>query len=264
MSADLDPDGSRELSADDFTARHAGSMTGAEWEARVDLAAMYRLSAHFGYDDTVWNHITMRVPGTDHSFFLNKFGLLYEEVTASNLIKVDGDGNVEEGPADVNTAGFVIHSAIHNDFPQHRVVFHAHVPDALAVTALTGGFQHLVQDTSMLYGQIGYHDWEGLSLTLEERDRLAANRAGDRMLVMRNHGFLAVGESAGEAFMVMHYFVRGCRTLLRAHATGLEIDPGPSEIWDLAKHQYDLFPLGKHEWPALKRMLDRIDPSYRQ
>ncbi|MCL4145820.1 UNVERIFIED_CONTAM: hypothetical protein GTU68_039583 [Idotea baltica] len=116
---------------------------------------MYRLAAHYGYDDLVWNHITMRVPGTEHDFFLNKFGLLYNEVTASNLIKVDSEGTVLEGPADVNTAGFVIHSAIHNDFPKWKVVFHAHVPDALAVTALRHGFQHIVQDTSMLYGDIG-------------------------------------------------------------------------------------------------------------
>ena len=163
----------REVVAEDFAAVNSGSYAGEEWQARVDLAAMYRLSAHFGYDDTIWNHITMRVPGSDHDFFLNKFGLLYNEVTASNLIKIDAEGNVLEGPADVNTAGFVIHGAIHNDFPQWKVVFHAHVPEALAVTALKDGFQHLVQDTSMLYGDIGYHDWEGLSLTLEERERLA-------------------------------------------------------------------------------------------
>ena len=156
------------------------------------------------------------------------------------------------------------HSAIHNDFPQHKVVFHAHVPDALGVTALKDGFQHIVQDTSMLYGEIGYHDWEGLSLTLEERERLAKNMDGNRVLVMRNHGFLTVGETAGEAFMVMHYFVRGCRALLAAHGSGLEIDPGPTDIWELSKRQYDHFPLGKYEWPALRRMLDQIDPSYKQ
>ena len=159
----------REVVAEDFAAVNSGSYAGEEWQARVDLAAMYRLSAHFGYDDTIWNHITMRVPGSDHDFFLNKFGLLYNEVTASNLIKIDAEGNVLEGPADVNTAGFVIHGAIHNDFPQWKVVFHAHVPEALAVTALKDGFQHLVQDTSMLYGDIGYHDWEGLSRTSTPR-----------------------------------------------------------------------------------------------
>ena len=253
-----------EITAEDFIAANPDSFTGDEWQARVDLAAMYRLSAHFGYDDTVWNHITMRVPGSGHNFFLNKFGLLYNEVTASNLIKVDSGGTVLEGPADVNTAGFVIHSAIHNHFPEHKVVFHAHVPDALAVTALKNGFEHIVQDTSMLYGQIGYHDWEGLSLTLDERDRLSKNMEGNRVLVMRNHGFLTVGETAGEAFMVMHYFIRGCRALLAARGSGLEIDPGPTDIWKLAKQQYDHFPLGKHEWPALCRLMDQIDPSYRQ
>lgn len=254
----------REVSAEDFSAANSTSFTGDEWDARVDLAAMYRLAAHFGYDDLVWNHITMRVPGSDHNFFLNKFGLLYNEVTASNLIKVDSDGVVLEGPADVNTAGFVIHSAIHNDIPDAKVVFHAHVPDALAVTALKDGFEHLVQDTSMLYGQIGYHDWEGLSLTMEERERLSENMRGNRALIMRNHGFLTVGETAGEAFMVMHYLIRGCRTLLAARGSGLPIDPGPTEIWALAKRQYDTFPLGKHEWPALLRMLEQRDPSFKQ
>ena len=253
-----------EVTAEDFTAANAGSYSGDEWQARVDLAAMYRLAAHFNMDDLVWNHITMRVPGSDHDFFLNKFGLLYNEVTASNLIKVDSEGNVLEGPADVNTAGFVIHSAIHNDIPNAKVVFHAHVPDALAVTAMKNGLEHLVQDSSMLYGDVGYHEWEGLSLTLEERERLAANMAGKRALIMRNHGFLTVGETAGEAFMVMHYLIRACRTMLAAYATGLEIDPGPKHIWELSKEQYDHFPLGQNEWPALVRMLDQIDPSYRQ
>ena len=116
----------------------------------------------------------------------------------------------------------------------------------------------------MLYGEIGYHDWEGLSLTLEERERLAKNMDGNRVLIMRNHGFLTVGETPGEAFMVMHYFVRGCRAFLQAHATGQELDAGPADIWELSKRQYDHFPLGKYEWPALKRLLDQIDPSYRQ
>ena len=254
----------REVVAEDFAAVNSGSYAGEEWQARVDLAAMYRLSAHFGYDDTIWNHITMRVPGSEHDFFLNKFGLLYNEVTASNLIKIDAEGNVLEGPADVNTAGFVIHGAIHNDFPQWKVVFHAHVPEALAVTALKDGFQHLVQDTSMLYGDIGYHDWEGLSLTLEERERLAANMEGKRALIMRNHGFLTVGETAGEAFMVMHYLIRGCRALLAAAGSGLELDPGPKEIWELSKRQYDHFPLGLHEWPALMRLCEKLDPGFKQ
>ena len=116
----------------------------------------------------------------------------------------------------------------------------------------------------MLYGDIGYHDWEGLSLTLEERERLAENMQGKRALIMRNHGFLTVGETAGEAFMVMHYLIRGCRALLAAAGSGLELDPGPKEIWELSKRQYDHFPLGQYEWPALVRLCERLDPSFKQ
>ncbi len=254
----------RELNAGDFKSV-AGShqISPQEWQARIDLAALYRLAALFGYDDLIWNHITMRVPGTDHQFLLNKFGLLYNEVTASNLIKVDEHGNVLFGPEDVNTAGFVIHSAIHLAHPEMKVVFHAHAPEGLAVTALKDGLDYLVQDTSMLYGDIGYHDWEGLSLTLEERDHLAENIRGKSCLIMRNHGFLTVGETAGEAFMNMHYLIRACKVMLQAYGTGLELDKGPQNIWELSRRQYKDFPPGKYEWPALLRLLDQQDPSYR-
>ena len=254
----------KELKAEDFKST-AGDhqISPEEWEARVELAALYRLAALFGYDDLIWNHITMRVPGTDHQFLLNKFGLLYNEVTASNLIKVDEHGNVLQGPVDVNTAGFVIHSAIHIAHPDMKVVFHAHAPEGLAVTALKDGLDYLIQDTSMLYGDIGYHDWEGLSLTLEERDRLAENIRGKSCLIMRNHGFLTVGETAGEAFMNMYYLIRACKVMLQAHVSGLELDKGPQDIWDLSRRQYADFPPGKYEWPALLRLLDQKDPSYR-
>ena len=142
-----------------------------EWEVRVDLAAMYRLTHMMGWDDTVWNHITARTPGTDHTFFMHRFGLLYEEVTASNLIKVDENGKVLEGPSNVNTAGFVIHSAVHLNHPKNKFVFHTHPPTALAATALKDGIPHLVQDSSMLYGKVGYHDWEGLTVDIDERHR---------------------------------------------------------------------------------------------
>ncbi len=253
-----------EMTATDF-ANSGGTRnySAAEWQARVDLAAMYRLAAQFGYDDLIWNHITMRVPGTDHQFLLNRFGLLYSEVTASNLIKVDENGNVVDGPEDVNTAGFIIHSAIHNDHPDMRVVFHAHVPSALAVTALKDGISMLVQDSSMLYGDIGYHDWEGLSLSTEERIRLSNNMRGKKVLIMRNHGFMTVGATAGEAFVNMYYLDRTCKVMLQAHGTGLPLNPSKPEIWKLAREQYRHFSPGKYEWPALLRMLDRSDPSYK-
>ena len=254
----------QEMIAEDFK-NAAGAVTASpeEYAVRVDLAAMFRLTAMFGWDDTVWNHITARVPGADHHFFMHRFGLLYEEVTASNLIKVDEHGNVLEGPADVNTAGFVIHSAIHLHHPNHKFVFHAHPPQALAATAFKDGVPYIIQDSSMLYGEVGYHDWEGLSVDLDERYRIAENLGDKKCLIMRNHGFLSVGTTAGEAFMNMYYLIRMCQAALQAHAAGLEIEPGEQSLWTLSHKQYAAFAPGKHEWPALLRRCDKLDPSYR-
>ena len=252
------------VSADDFTrADNAAKTSAAEWAVRVDLAAMFRLTHLFGWDDTIWNHITARVPGTDHSFLMHRFGLLYEEVTASNLIKVDEHGKVLEGPPDVNTAGFVIHSAIHLHHPDNHFVFHAHPPTALAATAFKDGIPYWVQDSSMLYGKIGYHDWEGLSVDLDERFRIAENLGDKKVLVMRNHGFLSVGQTAGEAFMNMYYMIRMCEVAVQAESSGLELEPATPELWEMSCQQYEAFAPGKYEWPALKRRADRADPSYR-
>ncbi len=250
------------VTAEDFTAA-ADANSAAEWEVRVDLAARFRLTHLFGWDDTVWNHITARVPGTEHTFLMHRFGLLYEEVTASNLIKVDENGKVLEGPPDVNTAGFVIHSAVHLHHPNNRFVFHAHPPSALAATAFRDGIPYWVQDSSMLYGKIGYHDWEGLSVDLEERFRIADNLGDNKVLVMRNHGLLSVGASAGEAFMNMYYMIRMCEVAVQAQASGLELEPATPELWELSCRQYESFAPGQYEWPALKRRCDRADPSYK-
>jgi len=251
------------VSSEDFTsAAGAVNASAGEWEVRVDLAAMFRLTHLFGWDDTVWNHITARVPGTDHTFLMHRFGLLYEEVTASNLIKVDEHGKVLQGPSDVNTAGFVIHSAVHLHHPQNKFVFHAHPPSALAATAFKDGIPYRVQDSSMLYGKIGYHDWEGLSVDLDERFRIAENLGQNKVLVMRNHGFLAVGETAGEAFMNMYYMIRMCEVALQAQSSGLELEAATPALWEMSCQQYESFAPGKYEWPALKRRCDRADPSY--
>ena len=253
-----------EISSEEFTsADNAIRASAEEWDVRVDLAAMFRLTQLFGWDDTVWNHITARVPGTDHTFLMHRFGLLYEEVTASNLIKVDENGKVLEGPPDVNTAGFVIHSAIHLNHPNNKYVFHAHPPTALAATAFKDGIPFWVQDSSMLYGKIGYHDWEGLSVDLDERFRIADNLGDNKVLVMRNHGFLTVGETAGEAFMMMYYMIRMCEVAVQAQASGLELEPADPDLWALSSKQYEAFSPGKFEWPALKRRCDRADPSYK-
>lgn len=231
-------------------------------QVRIDLATMFRLTVHYGWDDTVWNHITARVPGSDHHFYMHRFGLHYSEVCASNLITVDEEGTVIDGPPGLNTAGFIIHSAVHLNHPDSRFVFHAHPPSAIAATAFKE-VPFLVQDSSMLYGKIAYHDWEGLSVDLDERHRIAERLEGSSCLVMRNHGFLTVGGTAGECFMNMFYLVRMCEVALSATASGQPLVNGSDELWISASKQYQAFPPGKYEWPALKRMIDKLDPSYK-
>jgi ribulose-5-phosphate 4-epimerase/fuculose-1-phosphate aldolase len=217
-----------------------------------------------GWDDTVWNHITARTPETDHTFFMHQFGLVYEEVKASNLIKVDENGKVLEGPSDVNTAGFIIHSAVHLNHPNNKFVFHAHPPKALAATALKNGIPHLVQDSSMLYGKVGYHDWEGLSVDKDERFRIAENLGENKVLIMRNHGLLTIGETAGESFMNMYYAVRMCEVAVQAQSSNLELKTVSKELWEKSQKQYDAFFPGPNEWPALLRRCDAIDSSYKE
>ena len=235
-----------------------------DWKVRVDLAAMFRLTHMMGWDDTVWNHITARAPGTDHTFFMHEMGLLYEEVKASNLIKVDEHGKVLEGPEKANTAGFIIHSAIHLNHPNAKFVFHAHPPSALAATALKDGIPHLVQDSSMLYGKVGYHEWEGLSINKDERVRIAENMGDNKVLIMKNHGLLTVGATAGEAFMNMYYAIRMCEVAVQATGSGLPLGRATEEMWKLSQKQYDLFSPGLNEWPALLRRCDAKDPSYKE
>ena len=236
----------------------------ADWKVRVDLAAMFRLTNMMGWDDTVWNHITARAPGTDHTFFMHEMGLLYEEVKASNLIKVDEHGKVLEGPEKANTAGFIIHSAIHLNHPNAKFVFHAHPPSALAATALKDGIPHFVQDSSMLYGKVGYHEWEGLSINKDERVRIAENMGDNKVLIMKNHGLLTVGATAGEAFMNMYYAIRMCEVAIQVTSSGLPLERATEEMWKLSQKQYELFSPGLNEWPALLRRCDAKDPSYKE
>ena len=233
-----------------------------EQQVRVDLAAMFRLTHHFGWDDTIWNHITARAPGTEHNFFMHRFGHSYDEVCASNLIKVDEEGTVVDGPKDLNTAGFIIHSAIHLNHPNHKFVFHAHPKSASAATAFEE-IPHFIQDSSMLYGKVGYHDWEGLSVDPDERHRIAENMGEGGLLVMRNHGFLTAGATAGECFMKMYYLIRMCEVALQVTSSSLKVKNGSPELWQRASKQYEAFSPGLYEWPALLRKCDRLDPSYK-
>jgi ribulose-5-phosphate 4-epimerase/fuculose-1-phosphate aldolase len=234
----------------------------AEHQTRVDLAACYRLAAHFGYDDVIWNHISARVPG-EESFLINPLGLRYDEIRASNLVKVDPEGRVLDG-GETNVTGFVIHSAIHRNRPDIQCVMHSHTEGGLAVSALAEGLLPMVQDAAMFYGRIAYHAYEGLSTDLDERERLAANLGDGFAMILRNHGLLTAGRTVGEAFVRMHYLERACRVQIAVLSTGREISLPPPEVWEKAVQQYESFVPGRLEWPALVRLMDQLDPSFRE
>ena len=231
--------------------------------ARRDLAALHRLAARFGYDDLVWNHITGRLPGTEKNYLVGRFGLLYREVTASNLLVVDQDGQIIEGEGAVNPTALVIHSAVHEACRDAQFVFHSHAPAALAFCALACDLEFLQQDAGMLYENVGYHEWEGLSLDPEESVRLAKSLGSNRALIMRNHGFLTIGATAGEAFMNMHYLVRAASLQMQVAATGLPVARQEDSLWKKVRAQYEHSAPGQWEWPALLRLLDDLEPNYK-
>ena len=243
-----------------------GRYTDTEWATRCDLAACYRLANIFGYSDIVWNHITAKIPDSEH-FLINRFGLRYDEVTASNLVTIDLDGNViDAGSAtsdeDINVTGFIIHSAIHAARPDVHCVMHSHAQAGLAVSVLQSGLVPMIQDAMPFFGRVAYHDYEGLSTDTAERQRLADN-LGDRMvMIMRNHGLLTCGKSVGEAFMHMYYLERACKVQLQVLASGQDYVLPSDDICEAAAKQYLQFPYGKYEWPALLRLVEQRSPDY--
>ena len=238
-----------------------------EWEARVNLAACYRLMAEFGMTEMVANHISARVPGRHDEFLINPYGMLYEEMTASSMIKVDIDGNVlfNASDYDVNRAGYVIHSAVHGALPDVDCVIHTHTLAGMAVSAMNKGIMPISQ-SSMRFAEIAYHDFEGPALNLDERARLVADLGNREAMVLRNHGLLTVGTSIPECFNSMFRLERACQLQVMALSCNTEIRLPPDEV---VRHtQYSYAPTtrrrwGVMEWPALLRKLDRIDPSYR-
>ena len=238
-----------------------GSITIEEWNTRVDLAACYRLMAHFGMDDLIYNHISARVPGPDEHFLLNPFGLLYEEITASNLVKVDLDGKIiSETDDKINPAGFVIHSCIHRERPDMHCVIHTHTPAGVGVSCQEEGLLPLSQ-TGLLYKDlIGYHEYEGLALNLDEQQRLVADLGEKKqLLILRNHGLLTCGRTIPEAFIMMYYLEQACKIQIAAQAGNKVSLPLP-EVQDLV-HQQAMKgfggKLGEMEFEALKRRLSR-------
>jgi ribulose-5-phosphate 4-epimerase/fuculose-1-phosphate aldolase len=237
-----------------------------EWAAREDLAACYRLAAHYRMTDMIYNHISLRVPGRHDQFLINHFGLLYEEISASNLVKVDIDGKpVEDDDLDVNPAGFVIHSAIHQARPDLNCVFHTHTRAGVAVSAQEQGLLPISQHAMRFYNRVGYHGYEGIALDLDERERLVQNLGAHRVLILRNHGLLTGGATVRAAFEEMYYLEMACQIQIDATSQGAKIVFPPREVCEHAAEQFansNSF-IKDRDWHALRRMLDRKDPSYK-
>jgi len=236
-----------------------------EWQLRVDLAAAYRLVAMFHWDDLVFTHISARVPGPEHHFLINPYGLMFEEITASSLIKVDAAGNkVDASPFPVNPAGFVIHSAVHQARHDIGCVLHTHTLNGIAVSAQKGGVLPISQQSIFVLSSLGYHDYEGVALRDDEKPRLVADLGRKTYLMLRNHGLLTVGETVADAFQAMYLFETVCNIQVRAQGGG-ELTQVHPEIIATARQQAAEATRGLGSalvWPGLLRRLDRQLPGY--
>src|SRR5690606_25992138 len=237
-----------------------------EWQARVDLAAAYRLVALFGWDDLVFTHISMRVPGEPEHFLINPYGLFFEEMTASSLVKVDEEGHpVMPTAYDVNPAGFTIHSAVHAARPEVNCVMHTHTLHGVAVSAQKHGLLALSQHSTFPLASIAYHDYEGVALRDDEKPRLVASLGSANNLVLRNHGLLTCGRTAAEAFQAMYILEASCRIQILAQSGGSELNVLPQSMVELNLAQSREASKGKGAnlvWPGLLRRLDRRNPGY--
>ena len=243
----------------------AAAMSAEERQMRVDLAACYRLVAHYDMDDLFATHISARVPGPEEHFLLNPYGLLYTQITASNLVKVDLDGNiVGDTEYSINPAGFVIHSAVHAARPDAKCVLHTHTVAGMAVASLEEGLLPLTQKSMRFYNRIGYHDYEGVADDLDERTRLVASLGKNNALILRNHGLLTCGKTVAQAFLLMRNLEKSCKTQLAAMASGGKLIKLSPNLMEHAANQFEGGVDGRaNGWPALLTMLDGIDPSYR-
>lgn len=241
-----------------------GAFTTEEAALRVDLAAAYRLLAHFGLDDMIYTHTSVRLPGTaPHRFLINPYGMTFDEIRASDLVTVDPDGHAVDG-AGVNPAGFTIHSAIHAAREDAVCVMHTHTLAGMAVAALEAPLLMLNQMSMEFHGRLAVHDYEGIALDLTERERLRADLGDKPAMVMRNHGLLTVGRTVGEAFHLMYYLDMACRIQLEAQKSGAALSlPDDAVVAHAASQFRSDAPKGARLWPALLRKLDRLDPSFR-
>ena len=244
----------------------------AEWAMRVDLAACYRLVDVFGWSDLLGTHISARISGEEDAFLINPYGLLFEEINASSLVKVDEAGNILS-PTEyyVNPAGFVIHGAIHMARPEVACAIHTHTQAGTSVATQKAGLLPLTQHALAVIAHTGYHGYEGIATDMSERDRLVRDLGDNAILVLRNHGLLTVGRTVAEAFVWMYRVERACRMQLAFQSSGAEATEIPEEVQAvtiarnrLANSPEGHRPIGVLEWPALLRTLDRVDTSYRE
>lgn len=239
-----------------------------EWQLRVDLAACYRLVAAYGWADLVFTHISAKLPGPDEHFLINPYGALFEEITASSLVKVDLHGQViGESPFPVNPAGFTIHSAVHSARSDVGCVLHTHTVNGIGVSAQEGGVLPISQQSIFVLASLGYHDYEGVALRDDEKPRLVADLGERTFLMLRNHGLLTVGSSIADAFLAMYLFETACAIQLRAQSGGADLVQVHPQILATAQQQAQQVTRnlgGALAWPALLRKLDRMDPSFRE
>jgi ribulose-5-phosphate 4-epimerase/fuculose-1-phosphate aldolase len=240
-------------------------------QMRIDLAAAYRLIHRLGLDDSIYTHISVRLPGRHDRFLINPYGMRFEEVTASNLVTVDIDGQIIEDTLGlgINPAGFTIHSAVHAARPDVVCVLHTHTVAGVAVSSQQQGLLPLNQWSLQFTDRLAYHDYEGIALDLDERARLVADLGGKFVMVLRNHGMLTCGRSVAEAFKLMHNLERSCRAQLAIQAAGAQISPLSDSVARKTAQQYSNFydavetrGVPDSEWAAFKRMLERTDPDF--
>ena len=240
-----------------------------EWQTRVDLAACYRLVHHYGMDDLVYNHISARVPGEEGHFLINAYGMTYDEITASSLVKVDFDGNIVQDSGTgygINRAGFVIHSAVHRGRPDVACVIHTHTPAGMAVSAMECGLQPLTQN-AMFFSGVGYHDYEGPAVDLDEQKRLVADLGGHVAMILRNHGLLAVGATIPEAFITIYWLERACQAQVLASSSADPLILPGKEVVKTTNDRYkpgQRRNIGELEWAGMLRLVERRYPGFRE
>jgi ribulose-5-phosphate 4-epimerase/fuculose-1-phosphate aldolase len=243
-----------------------GKVSDEEWAIRVDLAAAYRMVAYYGWDDLIFTHLSARIPGPEHHFLLNPYQLMFEEVTASSLVKVDVGGNpVEPTPFITNPAGFTIHSAIHMAREDAQAVMHLHTPAGQAVSAHSEGLLPLTQTAMLIRQDVAFHDYEGVAVDLDERERLVANLGTKGAMLLRNHGTLAVGKNVGECFVKLYFLERACQAQVMALSAGDSLNNPPQGAPEVTAEQGAMglnVAANLLAWPALKRKAYRLDPSF--